>query len=139
MGQGSSVIDFRINCSGSGYREDEILTVPYGGTTGIPTDTSTYYNEFQLTVTEQFSDKFSGWSIGELENLDDWNSLFDGETVTFPLRRSGDLVSIRTSKGSKIDIEQVVLIFINDILQVPNKGYTFDGGSIITMLSLIHI
>ncbi len=133
VGQGSSVIDFSINCSGSGYREDEILTVPYGGTTGIPTDTSTYYNEFQLTVDEQFSDKFSGWSIGELENLDDWDSQFDGETVTFALRRSGDLVSIRTSKGSKIDIEQVILVFINDILQVPNKGYKFDGGSIITM------
>ena len=67
VGQGSSIIDFSINCTGSGYREDQILTIPYGGTTGIQTDTSTYYNEFQLTVTEQFSDKFSGWSIGELE------------------------------------------------------------------------
>ena len=133
VGQGSSVIDFSINCTGSGYREDEILTIPYAGTTGIPTDTSTYYNEFQLTVTEQFNDKFSGWSIGELENLDDWDSLFDGNTLTFPLRRSGDLVSIRTSKGSKIDIEQVILVFINDILQVPNKGYTFEGGSVVTM------
>ena len=70
------------------------MTVPYGGTTGIPTITryrSTYYNEFQLTVDEQFTDKFSGWSIGELENLDDWDSLFDGETVSFPLKRSGSL------------------------------------------------
>ena len=133
VGQGSSVTDFSINCTGSGYRENEILTIPYAGTTGIPTDTSTYYNEFQLTVTEQFSDKFSGWSIGELENLDDWDSLFDGETLTFPLKRSGDLVSIRTSKGSKIDIEQVILVFINDILQVPNRGYKFEGGSVITM------
>ena len=133
VGQGSSVIDFSINCSGSAYREGEILTIPYGGTTGIPTDTSTYYNEFQLTVDEEFSDKFSGWSIGELENFDDWDSLFDGETVTFPLKRSGSLVSIRTSRGSKIDIEQVILVFINDILQVPNKGYTFEGGSIVTL------
>ena len=88
LGQGSSVIDFSINFTGSGYREDEILTIPYGGTTGIPTDTSTYYNEFQLEVTEEFSDKFTGWSIGELENLDDWDSLFDGETVAFALRRA---------------------------------------------------
>ena len=109
------------------------MTIPYGGTTGIPTNTSTYYNEFQLTVQEQFTDKFSGWSIGELETLDDWNSLFDGSTVIFPLRRDGNLISIRTSKGSKIDIEQVILVFINDILQVPNKGYKFDGGSLITM------
>ena len=141
VGQGSIVTDFSINCSGSGYREGEILTVPYGGTTGIPTITSavtgvgtnTYYNEFQLTVDEQFTDKFSGWTIGTLENLDDWDSLFDGETVSFQLRRSGNLVSIRTSRGSKIDIDQVIMVFINDILQVPGKGYTFEGGSVVTM------
>ena len=133
VGQGSSVTDFYINITGSAYRDGEILTIPYGGTTGIPTDTSTYYNEFQLTIDEQFTDKFTGWSLGELENLDDWDSLFDGETVSFPLRRDGALVSIRTSKGSKIDIEMVLLVFINDILQVPNVGYTFDGGSIVTL------
>ena len=68
-----------------------------------------------------------------MENLDDWDSQFDGQTVSFQLRRSGDLVSIRTSKGSKIDIEQVILVFINDILQVPNRGYTFEGGSVVTL------
>ena len=133
VGQGSSIIDFSLNCTGSGYREGEVLTIPIGGTTGIPTNTSVYYNEFQLTIDEQFSDKFTGWSIGTLEALDDWDSLFDGNTVSFALRRSGDLVSIRTSKGSKLNIEDVLLVFINDILQVPNKGYTFDGGSIVTL------
>ena len=131
VGQGSSIIDFSLNCTGSGYREDEILTIPYAGTTGIPTDTSTYFNEFQLTVQEQFSDKFSGWSIGELEALDDWDSKFDGETVAFSLERSGELVSIRSQKGSKINVEDILLIFINDILQVPGKGYKFDGGSLV--------
>ena len=141
VGQGSSITDFSINCTGSAYREGEVLTVPYGGTTGIPTITSavtgvgtnTYFNEFQLTVDEQFSDSFSGWTVGTLENLDDWDSLFDGETVSFALRRSGSLLSIRTSKGSKIDIEQVLMIFINDILQVPGRAYTFEGGSVVTM------
>ena len=28
----------------------------YGGTAGIPTDTSTYYSEFQFIVDEQFSE-----------------------------------------------------------------------------------
>ena len=129
VGQGSSIIDFSINCTGSGYRENEILTIPYGGTTGIPTDTSTYYNEFQLTVQTQFSDKFTGWSVGTLEKLDDWDSLFDGSTVGFQLRRSGELISIRSGKGSKIDVQDVILVFLNDILQVPGKGYTFTGGS----------
>ncbi len=134
VGQGSSVIDFRLNCTGSAYREGEILTIPYGGPTGIQTDTTTYYNEFQLTVQEQFTDKFTGWSLGTLEALDDWDALFDGQTVTFPLRRTGDDISIRTSKGSKIDIDHVLLIFINDILQVPGKAYTFEGGSLVTMM-----
>ena len=132
VGQGSSITDFRINITGSGYREGEVLTIPYGGTTGIQTDTSTYYNEFQLEVTKEFSDKFSGWSLGELESLDDWDSLFDGETVTFQLKRAGTQMSIRAGKGSKINVQDIVLIFINDILQVPGKGYKFDGGSIVT-------
>jgi len=131
VGQGSSVTDFRVNITGSGYRVGEILTIPYGGTTGIPTDTSTYYNEFQLEVTKEFTDKFTGWSIGELENLDDWDSLFDGETVAFQLRRAGQQISIRAGKGSKIIVQDIVLIFINDILQVPGKAYKFDGGSVV--------
>ena len=41
------------------------------------------------------------------------------------------MVSIRSEKGSKVNVEDVLLIFINDILQVPGKGYTFNGGSIV--------
>jgi hypothetical protein len=37
VGQGSSVIDFEIINTGYGYIEDQILTVPIGGPTGIPT------------------------------------------------------------------------------------------------------
>jgi len=132
VGQGSSVIDFRVNNQGSGYSDGDILTVPIGGTTGIPTNTTLHYNEFQLTVEDVFTDSFSGWTIGTLEALDDWNSQFDGETTTFQLMRSGSYVAIRSSKGSKIDVEDTLLIFINDILQVPGKGYTFGGGSQVT-------
>ena len=37
VGQGSSVIDFKINKPGYDYGQGEILTVAVGGTTGIPT------------------------------------------------------------------------------------------------------
>ena len=40
VGQGSSVIDFEIRREGYGFGNGEILTIPTGGTTGIPTDTS---------------------------------------------------------------------------------------------------
>ena len=41
VGQGSSVISFEVEDYGYGYGNGEILTVPTGGTTGIPTDTTT--------------------------------------------------------------------------------------------------
>ena len=130
VGQGSSVIDFEIKNTGYGYRENEILTVPVGGLTGIPTTSS--FNEFQITIQNIFSDKFTGWSIGELQVFDNISGLFDGETTTFPLTINGDLVSIKAAKGSNINVQDLLLVFVNDILQVPGQGYVFNGGSIIT-------
>jgi hypothetical protein len=130
VGQGSSVIDFEITNTGYGYGEDEILTIPVGGTTGIPT-TGISFNEFQISIQRISKDKFSGWSIGELQVLDRLDDRFDGETVSFPLTIADNLVSIRSSKGSNINVQDTLLIFINDILQEPGEGYIFPGGSII--------
>lgn len=130
VGQGSSVIDFEIRNTGYSYNNNEILTVPVGGLTGIPTTSS--FREFQITVQKTFVDKFSGWSVGELEVLDNIKKYFNGERVTFPLSVNDNPISIRSSKGSKIDVQDVLLIFVNDILQVPGEGYIFEGGSTIT-------
>ena len=132
VGQGSSVIDFEISNTGRGYGIGEILTIPVGGPTGIPTDPSKPFTEFKVTIQNTFTDEFTGWSIGTLQVLDNIENLFDGSTTTFPLRVAGNLVSIRSSRGSKINVQDVLLIFVNDILQVPGKGYTFTGGSILT-------
>jgi hypothetical protein len=131
VGQGSSVIDFEIINTGYGYGDGEILTVPVGGSTGIPT-TGTSFKEFQISIQKTFTDKFTGWSIGELQVLDRLDDKFDGETVSFPLTLSDNLISIRSSKGSNINVQDTLLVFINDILQEPGKGYIFSGGSIIT-------
>ena len=48
VGNGSSVTDFSINNKGVGYKPGEILTVPTGGLTGIPT--SGTFDQFELTV-----------------------------------------------------------------------------------------
>jgi hypothetical protein len=130
VGQGSSVIDFEITNTGYGYGEDEILTIPVGGSVGIPT-TGNLFNEFQISIQRTSKDKFSGWSIGELQVLDRLDDKFNGENVSFPLTISDNLVSIRSSKGSNINVQDTLLIFINDILQEPGKGYIFPGGSII--------
>ena len=133
VGQGSSIIDFSINNKGVGYKEGEILTIPTGGLTGIPT-TGSYSNfrQFELTVQKVFSDEFTGWSLGVLQALDDPSVLFDGSTRAFNLTLSGSQLSIKASRGSKVDVEKVLVVTINDILQEPGKGYTFPGGSVIT-------
>ena len=40
VGQGSSIIDFNIRNFGYAYKQNQILTVATGGSTGIPTDTN---------------------------------------------------------------------------------------------------
>jgi len=132
VGQGSSVINFEIRNSGYGYGQGEILTVAIGGTVGIPTNTSLTYREFQLTVDRTHTDSFAGWSLGDLQVIDSFDSLFDGERKTFPIKINDALTSIRTRPGSNIDIQATLLVFINDVLQVPGTGYIFRGGNLIT-------
>ena len=131
VGQGSSVIDFTIKNTGYGYGQGEILTVSIGGNTGIPTDTSKPYSEFQISIDKTYNDNFSGWVVGELQVLDSFENFFDGSTRTFPLKFGGNLVTIRAAKGSIIDVRATLLIFLNDILQKPGEAYLFEGGSVI--------
>ena len=139
VGNGSSVIDFEIQNTGYGYRENAILTVAIGGTTGIPTTSSYSGNEFQVTIDGVADDKFSGWSVGTLELLDNIEEFIDGVRKDFPLKRNGDLVSIVSSPGSKIDVQDVLIIFVNDILQEPGRGYEFSGGSTVTFTEELKI
>ena len=130
VGQGSSIISFEISNTGFGYKPGEKLTVPIGGLTGIPTTSS--YREMLLDVQTTFTDEFTAWSLGTLQVLDNLDNLFDGSTVAFSLRNSGSLITIRAAKGSNINVQDVLLVFINDTLQVPGEGYIFTGGSTIT-------
>ena len=131
VGQGSSVIDFTLSNTGYGYGQGEILTVEIGGNSGIPTDTSKPYLEFNLEIERTYSDFFSGWTLGQFQVLDTYNELFNGRDRKFPLKVSGSAITIRAKKGSNIDIQATLLVFINDILQKPGEAYKFKGGSII--------
>ena len=131
VGQGSSIIDFTIKNYGYSYNEGDILTVQTGGATGIPTDASKPFEQFSIIVERTFADEFSGWSLGELQKLDDIDSLLDGFRKTFPISDNGNRFSIITKDGSNIDLKSVLLIFINDVLQEPDVAYTFNGGSLI--------
>ena len=130
VGQGSSVIDFRVVDQGFGYGNDEILTVAIGGTVGIPT-TGSNFKEFQLTVEQIFSDSFSGWSVGSFQVLDNISDKFNGTTKLFELLLDRNRFSAQSSAGSNVDINQTILVFVNDILQKPGVSYNLKGGSFV--------
>ena len=130
VGQGSSVVDFEIVNTGFGYGNNQVLTVSVGGTIGIPTTSS--FTEFKIAIDKVSNDKFSGWSVGELLSLDSIEDQFNGEKKDFLLKVNTDIISILSSPGSGINVQDNLLVFVNSILQVPGEGYTFTGGSVIT-------
>ena len=129
VGQGSSVISFDIVNKGFGYKEGEIVRPAIGGTTGIQTTAT--YDEFQLTIEDVFRDSFNGFTIGELDVFDDLGPQFDGFKKSFDLTISDKQFSIEVAEGSNINIAQCLIVTINDILQVPNQSYKFNGGAVI--------
>ena len=58
--------------------------------------------------------------------------MFTGSRTAFPLQVGGNSISIISGKGSNINVQDVLLVFVNDILQVPGEGYIFTGGSTLT-------
>jgi hypothetical protein len=132
VGQDTNVINFEIKNMGYGYEIGDILTIPIGGPTGIPTVSNSSITEFQIYVDAVDRDKFFGWSMGEFEILDNIQRFFDGRRRVYPLYLNSQLTSIYARKGSLINIQDVLLVFVNDVLQVPGEGYIFNGGSKIT-------
>jgi hypothetical protein len=131
VGQGSSVINFEMTNFGYSYKEEELLTLEYGGTTGIPTDSSKPFDPFLIRINRVYEDQFSAWSIGSLQQLDDVSYLIDGQRRSFPLLDNGNRFSIIAKPNSFIDIKAVILVFVNDVLQQPTVAYEFNGGSVI--------
>ena len=102
VGQGSNVIDFVVTRSGYGYRDLEKLTVEIGGTTGIPTDTSVTFNEFQLEVESIKDQSFNGWSVGGLKVYDSITKFFDGKRTSFPLLLEGEYSRLIKTRESTL-------------------------------------
>ena len=126
VGAGGSVIDYQLKQEGFAYGNDEILTVPVGGATGIPT--SGTFSEFQVSIQDIYQDDFNGFSIGELQVLDNFDSQFDGSNRSFRLSVNDVALSIQSAPGSPIEVDKTLLIFINDVLQQPEVAYNFTGG-----------
>ncbi len=136
VGTASSIISFEITNFGYNYKINDVLTIEEGGQAGILTDANKVVKDFQLTVLDTFNDSFAGFTFGELEKLNSFENLFDGDRRTFPITKTIGAVetpiTIRAAKGSPIKVADNTLIFLNDILQVPNESYVYSGGSQIT-------
>ena len=130
VGQGSSVIDFEIRNFGYRYGQKQVLTVA----TGV-------LQVFQLIqIIHLMNSKSLSIKLilihsllGTLENLSvliisilNLMELEDNSQL-----KNGSPVTVRARAGSNIDVKSTLLIFVNDILQVPGEAYEFNGGSVI--------
>ena len=126
---GQSISRFTLTNPGYGFTSGEQLTIA-----GIPTDRTAGSN-FQpaiWTVSDVQDDEFAGWVFGKLQILDDISGEFDDKKKVFTLKEDGEPMGIESLEGSLIDLDQVLLIFIDDVLQKPGKAYEFKGGTQIT-------
>ena len=119
------VNDFKIARPGYGFNKGDVFKP-----VGLVTDRnlSTPQAEFSLTVIDTFSDSFAAWQFGELDYIDSIKELQNGVRTRFPLRYNGDLLSFE-SNSDDVDLDALLLIFVNGIMQHPGKHYTFEGGT----------
>jgi len=134
VGQESSVISFDLKNLGYGYKKGDVLTISNEGSNGIQTITSGLFSEFQIFVDSTYEDSFSAWHIGSLQIIDSIDLLFDGKRKIFPILIDGNQTTIRSKKISSNELQSALLVFVNDILQVPNISYVFTGGSTIQFI-----
>jgi len=129
--QYGNVTNFKFTNRGYNYKVGEIL-VPQN-TTGIgTTSTQSQDDKLHIRVEQTTKDTFNAWNIGILDKLDDISSKIDGSRKTFYLTKNGQRISLGADVEYEIDFPYNLLIFVNDVLQIPNSSYQFNGGSIIT-------
>jgi len=127
------VSSFSISRNGYGFRRGDVFK-PVGLVTAA--NLSEPLKEFELTVLDVFNDSFGAWQFGELNYIDSIKNFQDGVRTRFPLFYNSILLSFEIDEtdpdSQLIDLDSVLVIFINGILQVPGKAYQFNGGTSFT-------
>ena len=124
------VTDFKIARSGYGFQVGDVFKP-----VGLVTDgrLANPINDFEITVLQTFTDKIASLEVGEFDYIDSVKDLQDGIRRRFPLYFSGQLLSFETNKNDRdsslIDLNNLLLIYVNNVLQVPGEGYEFTGGT----------
>ena len=124
------VTSFKISRPGYGFKKgDRFKPVGLVTARGL----SSPLEDFELTVLDVFNDSFSSWQFGELDFIDSIKNLQNGSRKRFPLYYNGQLLSFEKDPADttsvNIDLNSVLLIFVNGVIQQPNVAYQFEGGT----------
>ena len=130
VGIGSTLFEitsFEIARDGYAFkRGDKIKPV------GLVTARGADLEDYILEVTEIYNDKFTSWDFGEFDFIDPIVNLQDGVRTRFPLRVNGELLSFdvgQTVDSQQIDMNALLIIYVNNVLQDPGEAYSFEGGT----------
>ena len=132
-GIGSTVFEVRsyeITKPGYSFRVGDVFKV-----VGLVTDgrLPSPIEELQFTVTDVFTDSFASWQLGEFDFIDSVSSLQNGERTRFPLYKNSQLLSFQKDNAdadsSLIDLDAILLIYVNGVMQEPGVSYEFTGGT----------
>ena len=124
----TGVANFELSRNGYNFRKGDKFTP-----VGLVTDKSLSSAEtFVLEVREVYQDNFSSWQFGEFDYIDSIAPLQDGSRTVFPLLYNGELLSIIVDPDSDVIAQNILLIFVNGVLQRPGDNYQFDGGTLLS-------
>ena len=122
------VKEFNFSRSGYAFKRGDIFKP-----VGLVTDSnlSSPLSDFTIEVIDTYSDNFAAWEFGELDYIDSIQNLQNGSRKRFPLNYNGELLSFEPQEGSPIEenINNVLIIFINGVLQKPVTNFVFEGGT----------
>ena len=132
-GIGSTVFEatgFRLADTGFGFRRgDKFKPVGLVTAAGV----GTIFTDMIFEVTEISNDTFSSWNFGQVDYIDSISSLQNGQRTRFPLNLNGATLSFQKNEqdpdSALIDLDAVLLVFVNGVLQNPGKDYFFSGGT----------
>ena len=121
-----SIKNFTITRPGYSFKPGDVIR-PVGLVTDYRLENPV--SNFELTVLDTFTDSFALWQFGNLDYIDSIKAYQDGSRLAFPLYYNGQLLSFEKDKDSDFDIRNLLVIFINGILQEPGKSFDFNGGT----------
>ena len=127
-----SVSNFQLENNGYDFKVGDVFK-PVGLVTAK--GLSDFVSDFEITVTEVFRDQYSSWNFGQFDFIDSIKDLQDGARKRFPLFFNSTLLSFEINEDDenslliKPGLSDLLLIFINGVMQNPGESYVFEGGT----------